>query len=457
MAYSEAKVVKELSRLEEKSKSKNRWFHLFIFSFFILCLAYVIDEIASNVNSIVQNDVVKTFYPGEQGTTIYLIVSTLCSGIAFFTFFYKSLSDRFGRKLFLIVNTIGLSIGMFICFLSKNVVFYTIGMLIMSFFMPCHIQEVYILETANPRRRALFLSIAKAIGTVGVVLVSALHDWAISLGNNTWNYVFLIPACIGLLTGIICFFFIKESPVFIESRTKILKEKLKNNGVIKKIDNAEGGIIHAIKYMFKYKVLLWIFLIAIMFSVSAVGALNFGFMISDVKDQNLVFIIYPFACAFLQITIGLVADLFGRKKASLSAGVLSLIGIIIFSLGSFFKFPAAILGITLGIFIAGYNSLLNLINVICSEQSPTNLRSSIMSLIGVATSIGSFIPIVLLIIIGAVSPNFNISLFVIFMVAPSILAGVILLFIFVPETYHVSLSSLKDKLKIKTKKQSKNN
>lgn len=459
MAYSEAKTLKELNRLETKAKKPTRWFHLFLVSFVILCLAYVIDEIASNINNIVQTDVLNTFFNGSEGYSKYLIITTLCSGISFFTFFYKALSDRFGRKAFLVINTIGLSIGMFICFLSKNVVLYSLGLVVMYFFTPCDIQVVYILETANPKKRALYLSIAKAIATLGIILVPSLRTWATSLGTNTWNYVFLIPACIGLVVGFICLLFVRESPAFIESRTAILKEKLENGGKElskdKKLENAEGGIIAAIKFMVKRKPLMWLFFIALIYSISVVGVLNFGFMISDAgSESNTALIVYPISCAILQVVIGFLADILGRKKASIIAGALTFVGIILFTSGSHHHFPGVITGIALGSFVAGYYSILDMTTVMCSEESPTNLRSSIMSLIGVASSIGSFIPVALLVLIGIIAPKANLMICVICMVVPSILAGTILLMIFVPETYHNSLTQFKEMFKRekKTKK-----
>ena len=137
-----------------------------------------------------------------------------------------------------------------------------------------------------------------------------------------WNFAFLIPACIGVFVGFLCLYLMRESPVFLKSRMKILKEKIKNNGVIKKVDNAEGGIYSAIKYMFKHKVLLWLFLISLVFAISSVGVQNFGFMAESLSpvDKNNALLIYPFACASIEILMGLLADLFGRKKASIVAG-----------------------------------------------------------------------------------------------------------------------------------------
>lgn len=452
MAFNETKALKEIDSLKKKASMKPRWYHTFLISFFFLCLAYVIDEIATNTNSIIEVDVLNTFFNSEKGFNDFLLVTTLCSGIAFFTFFYKALADRFGRKIFLVINTIGIAIGMFVCFSSHHVVLYCIGLIIMYFFTPCDIQVVYILETASPKRRAFFLSISKAIGTLGIILVPSLHDWACSLGENTWNFVFLIPACIGVLTGILCLFFVRESPLFIESRISILEDKIKNKdkplSKEKKLDDAEGGIISAIKYMFKHKVLLWLFVIVIFFSLCAIMTSYSGFMIDDeIENYYLAFTLYPIVTAVLQVTIGYLADLLGRKKGCLIAAILGFTGGILFTHGCNHYFHPAVLGISLGMFVAGYISSLDMANVICSEESPTNLRSSIMSLMGVAQSIGSFLPVGILYIVGLVTDSINLVVYILCIIGPALLVGIILLLVFVPETYHNSLSNIFKKKK----------
>ena len=84
----------------------------------VLTIIYIVDEITSNVNSAMQpyalfdlfkigsrdvNSVeyktaINTVAPWQVASNLFLIVSP----------FYKALSDRFGRRLFLMINTIGI-------------------------------------------------------------------------------------------------------------------------------------------------------------------------------------------------------------------------------------------------------------------------------------------------------------------------------------------------------------
>ena len=155
-----------------------------VFAMIVLTVIYIVDEVTSNVNtsmqpyalfdlfhitsrdvtSVAYKNAINTVAPWSVASNLFLIVTP----------FYKSLSDRFGRKLFLMINTIGMGVGMLIVMTSQSVVQYILGMLFMMFFTPNDMQVLYIMETAPKEKRATLSFIAKGIALISVSAIGLL-------------------------------------------------------------------------------------------------------------------------------------------------------------------------------------------------------------------------------------------------------------------------------------------
>ena len=112
---------------------------------FIVSLIYVTDEIASQIGTLIKteiaNDLMSSF--GEKSVGMLDIVSFIAIPFQALSIFYKPLSDRFGRKIFLVINTLGMSLGMLVIALSHNLALYVVGAVIIFFFVPHDMQVVY--------------------------------------------------------------------------------------------------------------------------------------------------------------------------------------------------------------------------------------------------------------------------------------------------------------------------
>ncbi len=91
------------------------------------------------------------------------IVSFIAIPFQALSIFYKPLSDRFGRKIFLVINTLGMSLGMLVIALSHNLALYVVGAVIIFFFVPHDMQVVYVMESAPSKHRAKIYSRAEAL------------------------------------------------------------------------------------------------------------------------------------------------------------------------------------------------------------------------------------------------------------------------------------------------------
>jgi len=130
---------KELARRQRELGRKRPKFYLW-YLLIVLSIVYIVDEVSSNMGSSIKSEVVTEFFVKGQGME-------LNKGIALFDTmsaplyatmiampFYKALADRFGRKPFLVINTVGMGVGLAVCLISQNALVYLIGMLIVNFF-----------------------------------------------------------------------------------------------------------------------------------------------------------------------------------------------------------------------------------------------------------------------------------------------------------------------------------
>ena len=110
-----------------------------VYMLFILSMVYIIDEITSNIYNSLQSDMITEFFVNgmglefNTGLATYSAMTAPLYAIMLITPFYKSLADKFGRKLFLALNTFGMGVGMFVCMLAPNPVIYICGIGIIYF------------------------------------------------------------------------------------------------------------------------------------------------------------------------------------------------------------------------------------------------------------------------------------------------------------------------------------
>jgi MFS family permease len=122
---SRASDAKELAKWQkEKARPKRKTYLWYLM--LILTLVYIIDEVATNLNSTMQPYMVEEFFEeglGLQANEAQLrwqAYSALTMFSSLLVLFYRPLADRFGRKIFLVINTAIMGVGMLLCFWSPN-------------------------------------------------------------------------------------------------------------------------------------------------------------------------------------------------------------------------------------------------------------------------------------------------------------------------------------------------
>ena len=188
-ARAAARWEKEIRKWErEKARPKGNIY--FAYLIFVLTLIYATDEIASQIGTLMKteiaNDLLSSF--GDRSVGVMDLIGMVVVPFQIVGLLYRPLADRFGRKIFLIVNTFGMSIALLVIFLSNDLFLYFLGACMIQFFIPHDMHVVYIMETAPPKRRAIMYSCIKFVANMGVMLVPVLRR-ALMENAGQWRMV----------------------------------------------------------------------------------------------------------------------------------------------------------------------------------------------------------------------------------------------------------------------------
>jgi MFS family permease len=401
---------RELERLQREAQRPKGARYL-LFAMIVLTIIYIVDEITSNVNAAMQpyalfdlfgiasrnvngpeyKAAINTVAPWQVASNLFLIISP----------FYKALSDRYGRRLFLMINTVGMGVGMLIVMTSVNTVQYILGMLFMMFFTPNDMQVLYIMETAPKEKRATYSFIAKGVALISVSLIGVLSRMFLREDvSGSWRMVYLIPVVVAIAVGLLSFLLMRETPVFVEQRRAFLsltpEQRQAQAAADRKSGTAEqGGVFRAVKFIFVNRQLRWILIAGFLFFATTFYTSYYATVLEGAMATELVavaLIIYPLVNGVVTITSGFFSDRLGRKKACLILGGLALAGLLLFVLACRLQWGPVAAAVAYGCSIGGLWSMSDtLILTMPAESSPSGMRASVMGTISVMIGAGMFI------------------------------------------------------------------
>lgn len=394
------KREKEIKKWEkEKARPKNRFYLPYLI--FIISLIYLTDEVASQIGPLMKTEIANGLLSsfGNSSVGILDILSMIAIPFQLVAIFYKPLSDKYGRKRFLVINTLGLGIGMFIIFLSNNMALYVVGTCMIQFFVPHDMQVVYIMESVPGKHRARIYFTIKSFATLGVMLVPLMRRLLMN-DISQWRMVFLVPAIIGLVTSFIALLFARETDAFIDSRLQYLRmtdEQRLESEKGKQAENSQGGIIPALKFVLHHKQLKWLYVASALTNMGYLITMYYQVIISygyagrygEITDEILntvslnevtsALFFFPIGSAIMQFMVGFLSDGLGRKKASIIMAVMTVLTFLGFTVGSHMGWPTVLVGLFSGGCIGSYWGTGDINALMISESAPTRLRSSILS------------------------------------------------------------------------------
>lgn len=381
---------KELRKWQkEKARPQKKTYLWYLM--FVLTLVYIVDEVATNLNSTVQPYMVLEFFvldlsmESAAAQTLWQQWSLLALAGSLLVLLYRPLADRFGRKLFLVVNTFALALGMLLCFWSPVFPVYLFGFFFLTFMTGPDMQVVYITECAPSAYRATFVSVIKGISQLGIALIALGMDAFMKENAAAWRWVFLIPAIVGFIVAFIALFSARETDQFLDERIAYLSQsdEEKIAALTNKKAGAgqpQGGLIATLRFGFHHHQLKWLFIASMIYTTAFYGTAYYGQIIDDAgylpSQLAQVALIWPFVCSFITIVYGLFSDRIGRKSVSLVLGCFVLLGLAMLSCALLWGWGEIAVGVFLGVFLAGYWNWGDTLILMVSESAPTNLRSS---------------------------------------------------------------------------------
>ncbi len=414
LAKTAARKEKEIAKWEkEKARPKRNMY--FAYLVLIICIIYATDEIASQIGTLMKteiaNDLLAKF--GESSVGVLDILSILIVPFQAIGLLYRPLADKFGRKLFLVINTFGMSLAMLVIFLSNNLVLYFIGACMVQFFIPHDMHVVYIMESSPSKHRARIYSSIKFFANMAVMLIPLLRRVLMDDASQ-WRKVYLIPALIGIATSLIALMFARETDAFIDSRLAYLRmtdEELAAEKAKKDQQNAQGGLIPALKFAMSHKQLRWLYITSSIANIGFIGTINYQVIMTygyaqhyldqglfatleealnsvSVGDITAALFMFPVGCAISQVIMGFISDSKGRKSAAITTAFDCLVCFILFSVGSSMAWNPYVVGFFCGACIGSYYSTNDVLIMMIGESAPTNLRSSVMSAQFIVTAVG---------------------------------------------------------------------
>lgn len=439
----------------EKEKARPKRSTYLIYMVFLICLVYITDEVASQICVQMKTEIAADLFAkfGDKSLSTLGSLELLSYPCIAISLFYKTLSDRYGRRLFLVVNTFGMALGMTLIFLSGNIPLYIIGYCVISFFVPHDMQVVYIMETAPAKHRARIYSLVRAVATLGAMLIPLLrrvymHD------QSQWRMVFLVPAVIGLVASFLALILSRETDAFIDSRLKYLRmseEEIRAEKAAKDVTNAQGGFFAALKFALRRKQLRWLYILMAFHNLGFIITMNYQPMLSygyaghlfasggaKTMDDALnavasgsgevtqALFLFAVGSAVFQFVVGFISDKLGRKPAGVVMSAMTLTTLLAFTFGAKLAWAPWFVGFMTGACVGSFWSVGDINVMMMSESSPTNLRSSVASSAYVIQALGTVVGMAILLpTLGALG-NSVISTVVLCISAPGILIGLLL-------------------------------
>ena len=461
---SKSREQREIAQLEKAQKFHNAK-NYFIILIIVLTIVYIVDELASNIRGTVASFTICDLFNTTFGTPEYDkasgtldLVTTACYLIYLVSPFYKSLADKYGRRLFLIINTLGMGVGMLVSIISHNIALYLVGVVLMTFFTPNDVQVIYLIECAPKQHRAKLCSITKGIALISVSLLGLFVKLFVDRDNpGTWRKVYIIPIILAFVIGIAAIFLIKETPVFTKKRLEYLKagaEERKAKDAAEKAEaekNQSVSVLGAFKYIFKTKQTRYIAIVAILLAFATGYTGKFQNMIEvgvargaiSASGSETILMFYPLINGIFTLIGGFLTDALGRKKSALILGLWAALGLGVFAWGCSAELNPYITGFAYGFSIAGLWSISDMIYfVITSESTPTEIRASVVGSMQLLGMFGTGLNMVYNGVVTLIAGSMNLPFVLTVSYLPLMAISLIIMMWKVKETRDVDLNNV---------------
>lgn len=448
--------AKELARREKQLQARSGRFYM-LYLFMVLSLIYIVDEVASTISIQFQSNIINEFFVQNMGME-YGEGLSLSSALGFITYpvtllivFYRPLADRFGRKPFLVINTFVMGLGLFLVYLSDNIYVYMIGSSLMGFMVSHDMQCVYILECSSEKKRARNYALIKAVAILGTLLIPLLRETLMQNRSERWHLVYLVPAVLGFVLSLVALLFARETDTFLVNRVRYLKtpmEDREKQSKEEKTGNAQGGIIHAVRFAFKHRQLRFLMLACCFYYSASLATATYNTVMKESalmteEAITMALYLYPIGNALMTFTAGLVSDRFGRKTTIIAMSCSAVVYYSLFIAGAMFGWTPILTGFAIGGFMGSYWGAGDTIGgIMFSESAPTNLRSSVTVINTLLNGIIGGLATIVTIILLPLIPKEAFGYMYLALTIPGLIGAILIIWKYVGETRGLDLKKV---------------
>ena len=464
------KVQRELTRLRaQKEKPKAPGY--LIYFILIVTVIYGADSITSDIGTQMQSILAMQIFAPVVGVEFAVarmsalgFLATVAGGLALF---YKPLADRFGRKIFLVINTFGMGLGLILVGASTNIPVYLLGACVIGFFVPHDMQLVYIYESTPAKHRAKISAIIRALASMALLLIPVLRSVFITeIDFSGWRNIYFLPAIATFIIAVLALFLIRESDAFLDNRIHMITmtEEEKEAARKRKQDvDSQGGFFKALKFAFTHKQLFWLAI--------AQGLFMYGMVITTYYETTLTYgyaqqylaqamplemakasasvlvtqalLLFPFGNAICQLAQGFIADSLGRKPAAVILSAVTTVSFALFYFGANMGWNPYLVGLLAGAAVGGYWGASDLFGMMETESVPTNLRSSMISALPIVSGVIYSISLLASMILINVLGDAKIGLVCMLIAIPGMVISLLIMSAKVKETKGIDLGSVR--------------
>ena len=406
LAKRKAKEQREIERWERELERPRGAGYLW-YVVFVVAIVYLADEIASQINnqmnSVVAQQLFAPFFGADVAVARMGLFGLTGSLGAIIAILYKPLSDRYGRKPFLLLNTLGMGVGMVVIAVGYSIPAWMVGCFLINFFIPHDVQQLYLFETVPARNRGTYYSVIKGLTPLGVLLVPVLRGALMGDDLSKWNQIYLFLGAYALAVTLIAAFHIRETEPFMRRRLEYLRQSDEERAAVRQDRDkasSNGGLGTAIRFSFRNKQLRSLMIAAgfitwgMMLTGNYEAVMSQGYMTRQLAEgmdiavartaavplvtQGLL--LFPVSMGIVMALQGVFADRLGRKPTVGIMGGVCIISYLLFYFGAVWGWHPYAVGIFCGAAVGGYWGCADTVNLcMVSESAPTNMRASVMS------------------------------------------------------------------------------
>lgn len=266
--------------------------------------------------------------------------------------------------------------------------------------------------------------------------------------------------------GLACtaFFLIKESDAFVDNRLRQLRmteEEIAASNARKDVSQAQGGLGKGLKLAFRNRQIRWLMIAhsfimwGMIVSMYYESTINYGYAqqflaqgmsLEEAKNTATAYVtqamLFSFGSALFQFFPGFLADKLGRKKTAIIMCSFVVITFLVYYLGARNNLNPYIVGFFCGACIGGYWSVHDLMGLMISESTPTNLRVSTLAIQPAISGVFFAVALIGIMVLINVLGDAYIGICTLATIIPGMLIGLIILILKARETKGVDMGAV---------------